>query len=102
MSVSKWNTPPMTKEQLEEATTKIGEHIEWETKLNLKVCESCMWRLYYHEIVENPICELGITMGSLCAGYQHYSTMIVICTDCCKKISLDRLKTAGVAVGGMA
>ncbi len=97
MSISKWNTPKMTKEQLEEAAKKVGEHLDWETKLNLKVCESCMWRIYYHEIVKNPTCGLGITMGNLCAGYQHYSTMIVICTDCCKKISLQRLKTAGVA-----
>ncbi len=96
MSISKWNAPIMTKEQREEAAKKVSDYIEWETKMNLKVCESCMWRHHYHEIVKNPTCELGITMGNLCAGYQHYSTMIVICTDCCKKISLERLKTAGL------
>ncbi len=85
----------MTNEQLEVETKKLSEKLRWEQENNLKVCEPCMWRKFYHEIVAKPICELGITMGELCAGYQHYSTIIVICEDCCKKISIKRLSNVG-------
>ncbi len=73
---------------------KIFKKTEWEEKMNLKVCRECMWSEHYSEIVENPTCKLGQTMGKICAGFMMWQTMLVICDDCCKRIALERLEQA--------